>query len=206
MKNVLLVLAMAACGLAQDPPAAPARQPGLYATIETTQGAITALLYEKDAPETVKSFVALSKGTKEWKDPETGQMVKKPLYPGTIFHRVVPEFMIQGGDPAGTGTGDPGFTVPDEFTEKLKFDGAGRLAMANTGPNTSQSQFFISEVPLEYLNGKHTIFGQVVEGQDVVFKIARVPRDENDVPKTPVKIASITFKREGDAPANAPEK
>jgi len=209
MKAAIGLFVMLTGALAQNPPVAaqpaattPAREPGLYATINTTQGAITVKLFEKEAPITVKNFVGLARGTKAWKDPKTGQMVNRPLYTGTIFHRVIPNFMIQGGDPRGTGMGDPGFTIPDEFSPDLKFDVPGRLAMANVGqPHTGGSQFFITEVPTPHLNGKHTIFGQVVEGQDVVTKIAHVPTGANDKPITPVRITSIVIKREGPPPA-----
>jgi peptidyl-prolyl cis-trans isomerase A (cyclophilin A) len=207
MKTALGLLALLAGAFAQTPPAAPAaapaRKPGLYATINTTQGAITVRFFEKEAPITVKNFVGLARGTKAWRDPKTGQMVKRPLYPGTIFHRVIPNFMIQGGDPTGTGMGDPGFTIPDEFSADLKFDVPGRLAMANVGkPHTGGCQFFITEVPTPHLNGLHTIFGQVVEGQDIVTKIAHVPAVQNK-PRVPVRITSIVFKREGPPPAAA---
>jgi len=212
MRTTIGLLAILAGAFAQAPPAAapaapPAREPGLYATINTSMGAITVKFFEKEAPITVKNFVALSKGTKAWKDPKTGQMVTRPLYPGTIFHRVIPNFMIQGGDPQGTGMGDPGFTIPDEFAPDLKFDVPGRLAMANIGqPHTGGCQFFITEVPTPHLNGKHTIFGQVIEGQELVTKIAHVPANA-DKPLTPVKIVSIVFKREGPPPASpAPKK
>jgi cyclophilin family peptidyl-prolyl cis-trans isomerase len=162
--------------------------------------------YEKEAPITVKNFVDLARGTKAWKDPKTGQMVKRPLYAGTIFHRVIPGFMIQGGDPSGTGAGDVGFTIPDEFAPNLKFDVPGRLAMANTGqPHTGGCQFFITEVPYPSLNGGYTIFGQVIEGQDLVTKITHVPR-KDDRPLTPIKIVSIAIKREGPPPAPAAMK
>ena len=180
MKTTLGLLAFLAGAFAQTPPAAapaapPAREPGLYATIKTSMGDITVKFYEKEAPITVRNFVGLASGAKAWKDPKTGQMVKRPLYNGTIFHRVIPGFMIQGGDPLGTGMGDGGFTIPDEFSPNLKFDVPGRLAMANIGqPHTGGSQFFITVVPTPHLNGKHTIFGQVIEGQDVVTKIVQV--------------------------------
>jgi len=205
---------MVAGAFAQTPPAAapatpaapPAPEPGLYATINTSMGAIKVKFYEKEAPITVKNFVALAKGTKAWKDPKTGQMVTRPLYPGTIFHRVIPGFMIQGGDPLGSGMGDPGFTIADEFAPNLKFDVPGRLAMANIGqPHTGGCQFFITVVPTPHLNGKHTIFGQVIEGQDVVTKIVSVPTNA-EKPLTPVKIVSIVFKREGPPPAPAAKK
>jgi peptidyl-prolyl cis-trans isomerase A (cyclophilin A) len=210
MKTTFGLLAILATGaFAQAPPAAapaaPARDPGLYATINTTMGAITVKFYEKEAPITVKNFVALAKGTKQWKDP-SGKMVTRPLYNGTIFHRVIPNFMIQGGDPTGTGSGDPGFVIPDEFSPDLKFDVVGRLAMANAGPHTGNSQFFITDVPTPHLNGRHTIFGQVVDGQDVVHKIINVPTVGQNKPVTPVKIVSIVVKREGSAPASAAPK
>jgi len=214
MKTTVGLLAMVAGAFAQTPPAAapatpaapPAPEPGLYATINTSMGAIKVKFYEKEAPITVKNFVALAKGTKAWKDPKTGQMVTRPLYPGTIFHRVIPGFMIQGGDPLGSGMGDPGFTIADEFAPNLKFDVPGRLAMANIGqPHTGGCQFFITVVPTPHLNGKHTIFGQVIEGQDVVTKIVSVPTNA-EKPLTPVKIVSIVFKREGPPPAPAAKK
>src|SRR3954453_15415420 len=165
-------------------PAAPTREPGLYATINTSMGPIVVVLYEKESPITVRNFTALARGTKPWTDPKTGQKVTRPLYSGTTFHRVIPGFMIQGGDPMGTGMGDGGLTpIPDEFSPSLTFDKPGRLAMANAGPRTGTCQFFITEGPTPHLNGKHTIFGQVVEGMDVVTKIANVPKDSNDKPR-----------------------
>jgi cyclophilin family peptidyl-prolyl cis-trans isomerase len=207
MKTIIGLLATLAGAFAQAPPAAPpAREPGLYATINTTQGAIVVKFFEKEAPVTVKNFVGLARGTKPWKDPKTGMMVvKRSLYNGTIFHRVIPNFMIQGGDPLGTGMGGPGFVIPDEFSPDLKFDVPGRLAMANSGPHTGGSQFFITEVPTPHLNGLHTIFGQVVEGQDNVTKIAHVPVN-GEKPVTPVRITSIVIKREGPPPAPAAPK
>ena len=212
MKTASLLLFLAAGVFAQAPAAAPAatapvpaREPGLYATITTSMGAITVKLHEKEAPVTVKNFIDLAKGRKAWTDQKTGQKVTRPLYPGTTFHRVIPGFMIQGGDPTGTGAGNPGFVIPDEFSSNLKFDAPGKLAMANAGPKTGNCQFFITDAPTPHLNGMHTLFGTVVDGQALVAQIARVPRDGNDKPKTPVKIVSITFKREGPAPPNAPE-
>lgn len=177
-------------------PAAPVREPGLYTTIQTSLGPITLKLYEKEAPITVKNFTDLALGRKEWTDPKTQQRVKRPLYPGLTFHRVIPGFMIQGGDPTGTGMGSTD-VIPDEISPSLTFDRPGRLAMANAGPQTGSCQFFITEVPTTYLNGRHTIFGQVVQGQEVVEKIARVPRDAEDKPRTPVRIVSIRFNRVG---------
>ena len=171
------------------------RKPGLYAIFQTNQGTIVCELYDKDAPITVKNFVDLAEGTKEWKDPRTGAMKKTHYFDGITFHRVIPEFMIQGGDPTGTGTGGPGYKFQDEFSPKLKFDKPGRLAMANAGPGTNGSQFFITEGNTEFLNNKHTIFGQVIEGMDIVKKIARVPKDANDKPRTPVVMQKVTIER-----------
>jgi cyclophilin family peptidyl-prolyl cis-trans isomerase len=213
---------MAASAFSQAPGAAqppagsapvPAREPGLYAIINTSMGTITAQLYEKDTPVTVRNFVALARGTKPWKDPKTGAMVAKPLYDNITFHRVIPGFMIQTGDPTATGAHDCGITIKDEILPGLKYDRPGRLGMANIGrPNSGGCQFFITEVPYAGLNpapgnSGYTIFGQVVDGQDLVGKIARVPRDGNDKPKTPVRVISITIKREGPEPAApAPKK
>jgi len=206
MKAAIGLLAGVAVAFAQTPPAAPAaREPGLYATINTTQGAITVKFFETDAPVTVNNFVALARGTKAWKDPKTGKMVKRPLYNGAIFYRVIPNFMIQAGDPAGTGEGDPGFTIPDEFSPDLKFDVAGRLAMANLGPHTGNCQFFITEAPTPHLDGLNTIFGQVVEGQDIVTKIAHLPAVK-DKPTAAVRITGIAIKREGPPAAAAAKK
>ncbi len=166
-------------------------QPELRAMIETTHGKITVVLYEKKAPKTVANFVGLATGAKEWTDPKTGKKVNRPLYDGSIFHRVIPGFMIQGGDPRADGTGGPGYLFEDEITPDLTFDRAGRLAMANSGPNTNGSQFFITEAPTDWLSGKHSIFGQVVEGQEVVHKIALAERDNRDRPKANVVIKKI---------------
>ncbi len=171
------------------------RKPGLYAIFQTNQGTVVCELFEKDAPVTVKNFVDLTEGKKEWKDPRTGAMKKDRYYDGTTFHRVIPDFMIQGGDPTGTGTGGPGYKFQDEFQSNTKFDKVGRLAMANAGPGTNGSQFFITEVNTEFLNNKHTIFGQVIEGMDIVKKIARVPRDPGDKPRQPVVIEKLTIER-----------
>jgi peptidyl-prolyl cis-trans isomerase A (cyclophilin A) len=211
MKTTIGLLAIVAGAFAQTPPAEapaapPAPEPGLYATINTSMGAIKVKFFEKEAPITVKNFKDLATGAKAWKDQKTGAMVKRPLYNGTTFHRVIPNFMIQGGDPAGNGFGEVGFTIPDEFVPTLKFDVPGRLAMANTGtPHTGACQFFITVVPTPHLNGKHTIFGQVIEGQDVVNKIVNVPTNK-EKPLTPVKIVSIVIKREGPPPEPAAAK
>ncbi|MGZ4827498.1 MAG: peptidylprolyl isomerase [Terriglobales bacterium] len=162
------------------------------AIIETTMGTFSCSLFKDKAPVTVENFIGLAQGTKDWTNPASGaKKHNTPLYDGTIFHRVIPNFMIQGGDPAGNGTGDPGYKFKDEFDPTLKFDRPGRLAMANSGPNTNGSQFFITEVPTPHLNGRHTIFGQC-EPVSLVSKIAHVTRDpSNDKPTTPVRITHI---------------
>lgn len=175
--------------------AADLKKPGLYAVLETSMGNITVELFEKEVPNTVANFVGLAEGTKEWKDPQTGKMVKKPLYDGTIFHRVIPQFMIQTGDPRGNGTGGPGFNFADEFNPDLRHDRPGRLSMANRGPNTNGSQFFITEVPTPWLDDRHTIFGQVIEGMEVVNRIARVKRDQRDKPLENVVLKKVVIKR-----------
>jgi peptidyl-prolyl cis-trans isomerase A (cyclophilin A) len=182
--------------------------PGLYAAFNTSQGRIVVKLYEKEAPITVKNFVALARGTKPWTDPKTGARVTRPFYNGVTFHRVIPDFMIQGGDPTGTGAGDGGVPViADEFNTGFKFDGKGRLAMANTGqPRSQATQFFITDAPYPSLDGKYSLFGQVVDGQEVVTKIAGVPRDANDKPTTPVVIKTLVIRRVGPPPAPAVKK
>ncbi len=144
----------------------------IYATFKTSMGDIVVKLFPDKAPKTVENFVGLAEGTKEWTDPK-GQKVNKPLYDGTVFHRVIPDFMIQGGDPLGNGTGGPGFRFADEIGPDNKFDRPGLLAMANAGPNTNGSQFFITEVPTPWLDKGHTIFGEAVKGKDLVAQIAR---------------------------------
>ena len=177
----------------------------MLAHFTTSEGNFTARLFDAETPNTVANFTGLADGSKEWTDPRSGKKVKQPYFNGTIFHRVIGGFMIQGGDPLGTGMGDGGMTpIPDEFHPSLKFDKPGRLAMANSGPKTGTCQFFISEVPTPHLDGKHTIFGQVVEGMDIVTKIANVPKDANDKPRTPVKLVSVKITREGLPPAPAP--
>ncbi len=167
--------------------------PGTYATFQTSQGTIVCRLFEEEAPETVKNFIGLAEGTKEWNAPS-----KKgdKLYDGTVFHRVIPSFMIQGGDPEGNGMGGPGYKFADETRgSKQNFKDPGKLAMANAGPNTNGSQFFITVTDTSWLTGKHTIFGEVVEGYDVVEKISKVARDSMDRPKTPVTLDSVTIDR-----------
>ena len=174
------------------------RQPGLYAIFDTTQGAIVCRLFEKDAPKTVQNFTELAEGKREWTHPATRQKSKSPLYDGTIFHRVIPNFMIQGGDPMGNGMGGPGYQFEDETKgSPHKFDKPGKLAMANAGPNTNGSQFFITVGATAWLTGNHTIFGEVVEGQDVVEKIVSVPRNRQDRPNQDVKVNSVKVERVG---------
>jgi peptidyl-prolyl cis-trans isomerase A (cyclophilin A) len=160
-------------------------------------------MYEKESPKTVKNFQDLAMGRKAWTDPKTNQKVTKPLYNGLTFHRVIPGFMIQGGDPTGTGMGGTE-VIPDEFDPSLTFDKPGKLAMANAGPGTGSCQFFITEGPTPHLNGRHTIFGLVIEGLEVVNKIANVPRGANDRPTTPQKIMKVSFQRVGPAPTATP--
>jgi peptidyl-prolyl cis-trans isomerase A (cyclophilin A) len=171
-----------------DQPAA-AKQP--TAIIETSMGNISCTLFPDKAPMTVANFIGLANGTKDWTNPKTGKTEHGvPLYDNTTFHRVIPNFMIQGGDPLGTGTGDPGYKFKDEFSPDLTFDQPGRLAMANAGPGTNGSQFFITDVPTPHLNNHHTIFGQC-QDLDIVKKIARVPKNAEDRPDTPVTIKHI---------------
>jgi peptidyl-prolyl cis-trans isomerase A (cyclophilin A) len=196
LATLLMSLAAASSGYAKTAPAkAPAAQKALTATLKTSMGVIKVKLFKDTAPKTVENFVGLATGKKEWKDPKTEKMVKgKSLYAGTIFHRVIPDFMIQGGDPLGKGTGGPGYQFEDETKPTDSFDKPGILAMANAGPNTNGSQFFITVKPTPWLNGKHTIFGEVIEGMDVVEKIVSVPKDASDRPEKPVKIERITIK------------
>lgn len=171
---------------------------GTYAVFNTSEGKITLRLFEQDAPITVKNFIELAEGKLEWTHPVTRAKSTDKLYDGTIFHRVIPEFMIQGGDPAGTGMGGPGYRFEDETRgSRHQFDAPGKLAMANSGPNTNGCQFFITVAPTTWLTGKHTIFGEVVEGQDVVTKISRVPRNSQDKPHKAVVLESVVIERVG---------
>jgi peptidyl-prolyl cis-trans isomerase A (cyclophilin A) len=195
-------------------PAATAEHP--IAVFDTSMGKIACELFPDKAPKTVANFIGLARGTKDWKNPYTGQVVKgTPLYDNTTFHRVIPNFMIQGGDPIGNGTGDPGYRFEDEFSPDLRFDRPGRLAMANSGPATNGSQFFITEVPTPHLNDRHTIFGQCDESSVAnVIKIARVATDpRNNKPLEPVTVKHIEVigaeepkKPAAAAPAKAPAK
>jgi peptidyl-prolyl cis-trans isomerase A (cyclophilin A) len=173
-----------------------ARQPGTYATFDTTEGRIVCRLFDKEAPKTVQNFVELAEGKRQWTHPVSGKRGQDKLYDGTVFHRVIPNFMIQGGDPAGTGFGGPGYQFEDETKgSPHKFDRPGKLAMANAGPNTNGSQFFITVAPTPWLTGKHTIFGEVVEGQDIANKISGVARDRNDRPAKSIELRSVTIER-----------
>jgi peptidyl-prolyl cis-trans isomerase A (cyclophilin A) len=172
------------------------RPQGTYAIFDTTEGRIVCRLFEKEAPITTKNFIDLAEGKRSWKDNVSGKGGSGPLYSDTIFHRVIPGFMIQAGDPSGTGMGGPGYKFQDETQgSSHKFDKKGKLAMANAGPNTNGSQFFITVAPTDWLTGKHTIFGEVVEGQDVADKIANVPRGGQDRPRTDVVLQSVTIER-----------
>jgi len=172
------------------------RTPGVYATFNTSEGTIVCRLFETEAPVTVKNFVELAEGAREWTHPTTRAKGKQPLYHGTIFHRVIPDFMIQGGDPTGTGMGGPGYRFEDETKgSPHKFDKPGKLAMANSGPNTNGSQFFITVAATPWLTGNHTIFGEVVEGQDVADKITKVARNRQDRPNKDVVLNSIIIER-----------
>ena len=166
------------------------------AVIETSMGTIKVRLYEKDAPKTVANFIGLATGTKEWRDPKSGQTGKgRSLYAGTVFHRVIDGFMIQGGDPLGNGTGGPGYRFEDEFNPNLRHSKAGILSMANSGPNTNGSQFFITHRATPHLDNRHSVFGEVIEGLDVVDKIARAATGPNDRPATEIVLKEIQIKR-----------
>jgi peptidyl-prolyl cis-trans isomerase A (cyclophilin A) len=172
------------------------RQPGTYAIFKTSEGQVVCRLFEKEAPKTVANFTELAEGKREWTHPTTRAKSTDKLYDGTIFHRVIPDFMIQGGDPAGNGMGGPGYKFEDETKgSPHRFDKKGKLAMANAGPNTNGSQFFITVAGTEWLTGKHTIFGEVVEGQEIVDKISKVSKDRQDKPTKPVVLESVTIER-----------
>jgi peptidyl-prolyl cis-trans isomerase A (cyclophilin A) len=168
-----------------------------FATLETTKGAIRVRLFPDTAPKTVENFVGLATGSRSWQDPKTGAEQQRPLYDGTIFHRVIPDFMIQGGDPLGTGTGGPGYSFEDEVSGPRRFDRPGYLAMANAGPNTNGSQFFITQVPTPWLDGKHTIFGEVVDGMEVVDAIAGSERDARDRPLQELRLERVVIEAAG---------
>lgn len=177
-------------------PSAKAHGPGVYAIFQTNMGTVICKLYDTMAPKTIENFIGLAEGTKEYTDPKTNKKTKGRYYDGTLFHRVINNFMIQGGDPTATGRGGPGYTIPDEIKASLKFDRPGRLAMANTGqPNTGASQFFITHGPKSYLDGGYTIFGQVVEGQEVVNSIGKTPTAPGDRPMSNVVLEKVLIDR-----------
>jgi|ERR1700678_2396992 peptidyl-prolyl cis-trans isomerase A (cyclophilin A) len=169
----------------------------LTATLETSAGRVVVRLFPDHAPKTVRNFVELAEGGKEWQDPSTGQVTTAKLYDGTVFHRVIPNFMIQGGDPLGNGRGGPGYQFADEFHPELQFNRPYLLAMANAGPGTNGSQFFITTAPTPHLNRRHTIFGEVIEGADVVDRISHAKTNSQDRPAEDVVIESVTVDRGG---------
>ncbi len=172
----------------------------LYAVIRTSQGELVARLFDKEAPNTVANFIGLARGTREWKDPATKKWVKRPLYKNVLCHRVIPNFMIQCGDPSGTGRGGPGYTFADEIAPSLRHDRGGLLSMANRGPNTNGSQFFITEAPAPHLDGRHAIFGEIVKNVELIARIARVKVDADDKPVEDVVIKGIEIYRWEKAP------
>jgi peptidyl-prolyl cis-trans isomerase A (cyclophilin A) len=213
MKPVVLIALCAACVFPETRVAGvtaaseTAVEPGLYAIITTSMGSITAKLFEKEAAQTVSHFVALATGHQAWKDPQAGAMVETPLYRNLIFDHVIPDYVIQTGDPTNTGTYDCGIRVKDEFVDGLSFDQPGRLGLRNFGqPNTGVCQFFITSDAYPALdrsarsNG-YTIFGQVVGGQEVVDRISMVPVDVRGRPHSPVRLVSVTIQRVGPGPA-----
>jgi peptidyl-prolyl cis-trans isomerase A (cyclophilin A) len=168
----------------------------LYAHFTTSEGNFTARLFEEEAPKTTANFAGLADGSKQWTDPRSGKKTNDKYYDGTVFHRVIADFMIQGGDPLGQGTGGPGYTFADEFSPKLRHDRPGLLSMANRGPNTGGGQFFITLVPTPWLDNKHAIFGEIVEGMDVVESIGRTPTSKpSDRPAKPITIQTVTIER-----------
>ena len=187
---LLLSAGLATAGEKEKPVAEP-----LYATLKTNMGVIVIRLFDDKAPKTVENFVGLATGTKEWTDPRSGQKVKQPLYNGTILHRVIPGFMIQGGDPLGRGTGGPGYRFADEFHPELRHNKAGILSMANAGPNTNGSQFFITLAPTPHLDNRHSVFGEVVQGQEVVVAIGNAPRGANDRPVKDAVVQEVVISR-----------
>lgn len=174
-----------------------ALDPGLYARFSTSMGDFTIRLFEQEVPNTVANFVGLAEGTKEFIDPRTRQKTTRPFYDGLIFHRVIDGFMVQGGCPLGQGTGGPGYRFADEFHPSLTHSGVGVLSMANAGPNTNGSQFFITVAPTEWLDNRHSVFGKVVEGYDVVEKIAKAPTNAQDRPLKDIVLQKVTIERVG---------
>ncbi len=186
----LLLLAFASAALAR--PWGPPPDKVFIATLQTSLGDIRCILRHEQAPTAVRNFVELAQGKRAWVDPATGKTTRRPLYTNTTFHRVIPEFMIQGGDPLGDGTGGPGYTFADEGGDKNRFDRSGVLAMANRGPDTNGSQFFVTDAPAPHLNGRHTVFGDC-GNPEVIHKIATVARDGQDRPTTPVVLERVVI-------------
>jgi peptidyl-prolyl cis-trans isomerase A (cyclophilin A) len=169
----------------------------ILAHFTTTEGNFTARLFDQEAPKTVQNFVGLAGGSKEWTDPRTGRKTRAPYYNGTIFHRVIDAFMIQGGDPLGQGTGGPGYNFADEFSPKLRHSKGGVLSMANRGPNTNGGQFFITLAATPWLDDKHSVFGEIVNGMDVVEKIGSTPTSKpGDRPLRPITVQSVVIEEE----------
>ena len=195
MKRLIALAGLISCLLGGFTAHAQDKKAPVYATLKTSMGDIVIQLFEDKAPKTVANFVGLASGTKEWLDPKTGEKVKRPLYNGTIFHRVIPGFMIQGGDPLGNGRGGPGYQFEDEFHPDLRHSKAGILSMANAGPNTNGSQFFITHQATPNLDGRHSVFGEVIKGQEVVVAIGSVSRDLRDRPIKDVVIKEIVITR-----------
>ena len=166
-----------------------------YARFTTSVGSFTIRLFDQEVPKTVENFVGLAEGTKPWSHPRTGQRVQTPYYDGTIFHRVIGGFMIQGGDPLGQGTGGPGYEFADEFHPKLRHSKAGMLSMANRGPHTNGGQFFITLAPATHLDNRHSVFGEVVEGMEIVSAIGGATTGPRDRPVTDIVISSVTIER-----------
>ncbi len=194
-RNALIITIFLAVAIGGTMAEAQEKKGPLYATMKTSMGDVVILLFEEKAPKTVANFVGLATGTKEWTDPKNRQKVKRPLYNGTIFHRVIPDFMIQGGDPLGNGTGGPGYQFEDEFRPDLKHSKPGILSMANAGPNTNGSQFFITVKATPWLDGRHSVFGEVVKGQEVLNAIVNVPRDPRDKPLKDVVLLEVVISR-----------
>ena len=196
MKRIILIGASLAAALFAMSAPAQEKKGLVYATLKISMGDIVIQLFDDKAPKTVANFVGLANGTKEWTDPKTREKTKRPLYNGTIFHRVIPGFMIQGGDPLGNGTGGPGYQFEDEFHPDLKHSKPGILSMANAGPNTNGSQFFITLAATPWLDGKHSVFGEVIKGQTVVDAIGNVPRHlPNNRPMKDVVLQEVTISR-----------
>ncbi len=168
---------------------------GVYARFATSEGTFTIRLFDQEAPRTVENFVGLAEGTKQWTDPRSNQKVQKPYYDGTVFHRVIDGFMIQGGDPLGQGIGGPGYNFPDEFHPKRRHNKTGILSMANRGPNTNGGQFFITLAPTPHLDDRHTVFGEVVDGMDIVSRIGKTATGDRDRPLKDIVIQSVTIER-----------